>query len=158
MEAIEKDTGTIALVKWPNDITLVTQKLGGILLESKIITDSLSFVVVGIGVNVNQAARSLPDGATSIFAATGRKTPLERLLKSIVEALQRNYRTLEDPSRLMSEWWERCQHRSRDVLVETAEGSVKGVNVGIDNQGHLMVKTLDGDIETVEDGTLRMLE
>ncbi len=157
LEAIEKNTGSIALVKWPNDITLTSQKLGGILLESKVIADSLSFVVVGIGVNVNQAMGSLPEGATSIFATTGRKTPLEGLLKNILETLRENYMSIEDPERLMSKWWERCQHRSKSVFVETSEGPIKGVNVGIDNIGRLMVKTLDGDIETVEDGTLRML-
>ena len=158
LQAIEKDTGAIALVKWPNDIILASKKLGGILLESKIIADSLSFVVVGIGINVNQAAGSLPEGATSIFATTRQKTPLERLLKSILEMLKGNYETLEDPEGLMSKWWERCQHRSKSVGVETPKGIVKGVNVGVDLQGRLIVKTLDGNVETIEDGTLRMLE
>jgi BirA family transcriptional regulator, biotin operon repressor / biotin---[acetyl-CoA-carboxylase] ligase len=156
LKAIERDTDTVALAKWPNDIMLTSQKLGGILLESKVIADSPQFVVVGIGVNVNQATENLPDGATSIFAATGRKTPLERLLESTVETLQENYRAIEEPGRLISEWWERCQHRSKSVLVDTAGGPVKGVNIGIDNRGRLMVKTPDGDIDTVEDGTLKM--
>ncbi len=157
-EAIEKNVEATVLVKWPNDLMLDSQKLGGILLESKVIAKNLSFVVVGIGVNVNQATGTLPAGATSIFAVTGRTTHLGRLLTSIVEKLQENCRTLQDHDKLMSKWWERCQHRSKSVQVETPGGLIKGVNVGISHQGQLIVKTLDGNIESVEDGTLRMLE
>ncbi len=157
-EAVEKNVDAIVQVKWPNDLMLDSQKLGGILLESKVIAKNLSFVVVGIGINVNQATGTLPYRATSIFAATGRKTHLGKLLRSTVETLQESYSTLQDHDKLMSEWWERCQHRSKSVQVETPGGLIKGVNVGISHQGQLIVKTIDGNIESVEDGTLRMLE
>ncbi len=157
-EAVEKHVETTVLLKWPNDLILDSQKLGGILLESRVIGKVVSFVVLGIGVNVNQPKGSLPEGATSIFAITRRKTSLGKLLTTIVEKLQENYRTLEDPDKLISNWWERCQHRSKSVQVETPHGNIKGVNVGTDRQGRLMLKTLKGKVESVDDGTLRMLE
>ena len=42
-----------ALIKWPNDIILNSKKIGGILSELAIADDKVSFIVIGIGINVN---------------------------------------------------------------------------------------------------------
>ncbi|OLD04147.1 biotin--[acetyl-CoA-carboxylase] ligase [archaeon 13_1_20CM_2_54_9] len=157
-EGVEKNVDAAVLLKWPNDLILNAHKLGGILLESKVIGRNPSFVVLGIGVNVNQPKEELPGGATSIFASTGRMTNLGKLLASILEGLRENYGMLVEPDDLLKKWWERCQHRSRTVQVENPGGIIRGVNVGIDGRGYLVVKALDGSVETVEDGTLRIVE
>ena len=99
-EGVEKNVDAAVLLKWPNDLILNAHKLGGILLESKVIGRNPSFVVLGIGVNVNQPKEELPGGATSIFASTGRMTNLGKLLASILEGLRENYGMLVEPDDL----------------------------------------------------------
>lgn len=53
-EAIREVTGLEAKIKWPNDIVVNGKKVCGILTEMSAEIDCVNYVVVGIGVNVNQ--------------------------------------------------------------------------------------------------------
>src|SRR6266478_8575202 len=52
--AIQAQTGLRPDLKWPNDLMLRGKKLGGILTEMYADTSLVKFVIVGIGINVNQ--------------------------------------------------------------------------------------------------------
>src|SRR5690349_4691798 len=52
--AIQAQTGLQLDLKWPNDLVLSGKKLGGILTEMYADTSLVRFVIVGIGINVNQ--------------------------------------------------------------------------------------------------------
>lgn len=156
-DAIEKETGQKVRVKWPNDLVLDEKKLGGILVEAKMVKDSISFAILGIGVNVNQTERSLPEGAVSIYTATKRKARLGTLLRRSVQSLESRYADLESPSRLLSDWWGNCIHREKRVEVEGPEGILIGVSRGIDEYGQLIVETTPGVMVTIAQGTLRVV-
>jgi len=55
--------------KWPNDILLYEKKIGGIL--SEMIVDKQTFIIIGIGLNLNFSMANLPtslsDSATTIL-------------------------------------------------------------------------------------------
>src|SRR5262249_7315039 len=51
---VEK-TGLEVQTKWPNDLVLGSNKITGILIESKSKGNDVLFAVVGIGLNVNQS-------------------------------------------------------------------------------------------------------
>ena len=65
-KAVRKTTGLQAMIKWPNDILVSGRKICGILTEMKAEQDSVDFIILGIGLNVNASARSLPEGGTSV--------------------------------------------------------------------------------------------
>ena len=52
--AIQAQTGLTADLKWPNDLLVGGKKVGGILTEMHAEPTQVRFVIVGIGVNVNQ--------------------------------------------------------------------------------------------------------
>ena len=60
-------------IKWPNDLFWRDRKAGGILIESKLQGKSWKWVVVGIGININQAVfdKSLAN-AVSLKQITGK--------------------------------------------------------------------------------------
>lgn len=153
-EAIEKETGEKIRVKWPNDLVLDDGKLGGILVETKIVKGAVSFAIVGIGVNVNQAERSLPQGAVSLYSITSRKVGVGRLLTGIIESLESRCLELENPSRLLSEWWENCVHREKRVQVEGPKDVLNGISKGIDENGQLLLETTPGAPVKISQGTL----
>ncbi len=89
-EAIEGATGLTAQIKWPNDVMLNRRKVAGILCE---LADGT--VVVGIGLNVNQARDELPlDAPTepgSLRTLTGQAYDRAVLLGSLLFRLERIY-------------------------------------------------------------------
>jgi BirA family biotin operon repressor/biotin-[acetyl-CoA-carboxylase] ligase len=54
--------------KWPNDVLINGRKIAGVLLESEIVVpEKLSFIVVGVGVNLTASPQGMEFPATSIM-------------------------------------------------------------------------------------------
>jgi BirA family biotin operon repressor/biotin-[acetyl-CoA-carboxylase] ligase len=88
--ALRAETGVDAALSHPNDVLVEGRKVAGILPEA-----SVGKVVLGIGVNVNQAAEELPGETpkppTSLRGETGREWPRAPLLAAILLELERGY-------------------------------------------------------------------
>ena len=58
-------------IKWPNDIILNKKKIGGVLCETKIQNEIIEWIVIGIGINVNESEDDLDsnivNNASSLF-------------------------------------------------------------------------------------------
>lgn len=89
-EAIADVTGIDPAIKFPNDVLVRGKKVAGILAES-----SDGRVVLGVGVNANQTAEELPDGAqtppTSLRVELGEPVDRAALLAAILLRLERAY-------------------------------------------------------------------
>jgi len=88
--ALRRETGVAAELSHPNDVLVAGRKVAGILPEA-----SRGRVVLGIGVNVGQAAEDLPTETpkppTSLRVETGREWPRARLLAAILLEVERGY-------------------------------------------------------------------
>jgi len=88
--ALRAETGVAAELSHPNDVLIEGRKVAGILPEA-----TVGRVVLGIGVNVNQAADELPGETpkppTSLRLSTGRTWPRAPLLAAILLELERRY-------------------------------------------------------------------
>ncbi|WP_458204944.1 biotin--[acetyl-CoA-carboxylase] ligase [Haladaptatus sp. NG-SE-30] len=118
------------------------EKLAGILTEMEGEADRVSWVVVGIGVNVNISGADLPDGATSVQESGGsvnRRLFVQRLLEEF-DALR------ADPDEVLPAWREHSATLGQRVRVETPDGDVVGKAVDIVTPGALVVETEDGDV------------
>ena len=82
--------GIDASLRYPNDVVVAGRKLVGVLPEAR-----QGRVVLGIGVNVNQAADELPRDAakppTSVRVELGREASRAELLASILAELEQGY-------------------------------------------------------------------
>ena len=89
-EAIAEVARLETEVKFPNDVLVRGRKVAGILAEA-----SEGRVVLGIGVNVSQAAGELPPEprtpATSLRLETGRPVDRAKLLVALLDRLERRY-------------------------------------------------------------------
>ena len=81
-------------VKWPNDIYVNENKIGGILIENTLRPPFLENATVGLGLNVNQN-QFLFDNATSLSVLTGEKFDLAKLLEDLIISLEIRYRQLK---------------------------------------------------------------
>ena len=65
MEGIEQETGVVTFMRWPNDVMLQGKKVAGVIAEASYRGETLSHVVVGMGINCNFRAESLGELASS---------------------------------------------------------------------------------------------
>src|ERR1700757_4156406 len=91
--AIQAQTGLQPDLKWPNDLTLNGKKLGGILTEMHAEITLVRFVIVGIGINVNQEKfpGELNTIATSLRAETGKNQSRMELLARLLREFESDY-------------------------------------------------------------------
>ncbi|WP_227354703.1 biotin--[acetyl-CoA-carboxylase] ligase [Haladaptatus salinisoli] len=137
-----REAGVPAEIKWPNDVLVGEEKLAGILTEMEGEADRVSWIVVGIGVNVNVPGASLPEGATSVQEAAGsvnRRIFVQRLLEEF-DALRAN---TDD---VLGAWRERAATLGQRVRIETRDGDVIGNAVDVVTPGALVVATDDGEV------------
>ena len=77
-------------VKKPNDVYLNGKKLGGILIETQYSLNKLDYLIIGIGINVNQ--KSLPEDiqeiATSIYIETERKNNKKDIISGLIKEIE----------------------------------------------------------------------
>jgi BirA family biotin operon repressor/biotin-[acetyl-CoA-carboxylase] ligase len=148
-----REAGVEAEIKWPNDVLVRVdgeeRKLCGVLTEMEGEADRVSWVVVGIGVNLNVDETDLPPAAdaTSVRACRERagheETDVPRRL--FVQRLLEEFHDLrEDPDAVLPAWREYASTLGRRVRVETPGGEVVGEAVDVAFPGTLVVETDEG--------------
>jgi BirA family biotin operon repressor/biotin-[acetyl-CoA-carboxylase] ligase len=160
-EAVEQTTGLHPDLRWPNDVLLEERKFCGILTEMNAEATRVRYVVVGIGINVNQPSfsKELEPIATSLRLASGHEWSRVQVTAALLKSLDAWYRKLSDGtadsrSAIFRKFEERSSFaRSRLVQVDE-EGGYEGVTEGLDNRGFLLVRT-DRGLRTVLSGTVR---
>ncbi|MFC7202334.1 biotin--[acetyl-CoA-carboxylase] ligase [Haloferax namakaokahaiae] len=116
------------------------RKLSGILTEMEGEADRVSWLVIGVGINVNLDPATLPEGATSVSAEAGeveRRVFVQRVLERFSELAA-------DLESVLPAWRERADTLGQRVRVHTATGVVEGVAVDVERPGTLVVETDDG--------------
>jgi len=83
-------------IKWPNDILAENKKVCGVLIENVIKNNKLTGSIIGIGLNVNQTEFTNLPHASSLLSLTGKSYSKEDIMLQIVEALQQNFKRLEN--------------------------------------------------------------
>ncbi len=137
-----REAGVPAEIKWPNDVLVDGEKFTGILTEMEGEAGNVSWVIVGIGMNVNIAGDDLPEGATSVQQVAGsvnRRVFTQRLLETF-DALR------TDPESIVPGWRDHAATLGQRVRVETPTGDVVGTAIDIESPGVLVVETEDGDV------------
>ena len=82
-------------VKWPNDIYVNNQKIGGILIENILRESVIQTAVIGIGVNVNQEMFSPEINATSLKLLANKEFDLMQLIERLCEFIEARYLQLK---------------------------------------------------------------
>ena len=132
----------ILSIKWPNDIYLEYNKLGGVLINNIIAGGTIDSSIVGIGLNINQMdfVRDLPN-PVSLRQVLGYELSLQTELEHLVHFLENRYHQLRsgELGKLENEYRSQLlgYQQWRKFLVKGLpfEGKIKGV----DEFGRLMV-------------------
>jgi len=150
--AIRNITHLPALVKWPNDVVINNKKTAGILAEAKTEKNSVSFVVVGFGINVNVPKISFPeeiaDIATSLSIESGCEISRIHLLQEILRQIESRYLKLDNDS-FLDEWKNLSATIGRQVQIEYPDSIKTGLALNIDENGALTIKLNTGEIQRI---------
>jgi BirA family biotin operon repressor/biotin-[acetyl-CoA-carboxylase] ligase len=146
-------------LKWPNDVLIGGKKVCGILTEMNAEATRVRFIVVGVGINVNQASfpKDLP--ATSLRQVTGSEWSRVDLVAALLKSLDREYRQLLEDSSARESILRRFTEasswaRGKAVRIEENGSAFEGTTEGLDPRGFLQVRTTKG-IQIVLSGTVR---
>ncbi len=149
-------------IKWPNDILIQGRKACGILTELKAEADRLHYLVIGIGLNVNQEAADFPPGlegvATSLYLECGevlKRLPLAVSMLQSLDDLYGAYRTAGFGP-LLEEWKAKNITLGRRVNVSLPAGHLAGTAVEISAEGALIIQTEDGKSRHVHAGEVTL--
>lgn len=66
-------------------------------------SEQIEFVIVGIGINVNTEIKSLVNGATSLKIELGKSVNRQRLIKTILKELDKEYHQFKKALTLQNE-------------------------------------------------------
>ena len=159
-EAIERISGAVVVLKWPNDVWLAVDdgpaKVAGILVTSSLRGESVDYVLVGIGINVLGGAQQLPPGATSIQAATRVATTPDEVFQSLLQCFDGAYAAYvtADGRPSLSGWLARAALLGEVVTLEDASRARTGIFVGVDEDGGLLLEDAAHQIRKVVAGDL----
>jgi len=152
--AILAVTGLEADVKWPNDLLIRGKKVGGILTEMHAEPGAVRFVIVGIGLNVNQEkfVGELGAIATSLRIETGKPSSRMELLVRLLREFESDYnRFLREGAKGVTARFEKVSSYANGKRVRVTNGaeSFAGTTAGLGAEGLLQVKRDDGQVVTV---------
>jgi BirA family biotin operon repressor/biotin-[acetyl-CoA-carboxylase] ligase len=158
--AIEREYDIRTAIKWPNDLMLDGKKVAGILTEMSAEIGRVNWVVIGIGLNVNNP---VPRGLTDVAAPLGRSfgKPLDRcrLLAAFLREMGMLYALFQQQGfgTFAHEYNVRSLLRGKDISLSAGGRSITGRVVQIDGDGYLRLKTRSGRNEriVIGDVTLR---
>ncbi len=158
VSGIHRICGIKASIKWPNDIILGTKKVCGILAEIQAEPEWIHYVVLGIGLNVNQMVDDFPlelsPSATSITLEYGNHVDRMTLAAAILDDFSALYKKLinGDFADILMEYRQACITLGRPIQVMTRTDTYEAYAEAIADNGALMVRLSSGELRQVFSG------
>lgn len=165
-KAIEKSLGIKASIKWVNDLYYKERKVSGILSEAytSIEDGSLSYVIVGIGINVYEPADGYPDEIKNVAGAllgSSEKTDDARN-RLVAETISEFMKLYNDPGMgYTDEYRERSFLIGNYVQINPNNPDLKkeyALVTGIDDECRLLVKYDDGREAALSNGEVSVVK
>jgi len=147
----------IIRIKWPNDIYVDNQKIAGILIENAIQGNQFEWLIIGIGLNVNQEIfQTDASEAISFKKLLGKSLNVEKLMTEFEEIFAQIYTRLNKGNYedIKTDYLKMMYQRNEWKSYRNNGIEFKGKILGIDDFGFLRMETPNGertfDIKEVE--------
>lgn len=137
-------------LKWPNDILLQGEKLGGILIESRAFSVDNFYLVIGFGINIQLDSHdldSIGQPATGLNQHATQSIDKQQLISRITAKIIQNVMNLNpdnfDP--LIQQFTLYDEFHGQQIKVKTTNEEIYGIHSGIKRTGQIQVKTSRGE-------------
>lgn len=145
---LRQETGIDAQVKWPNDILVSGRKLSGMISEMEAEAEMISFINVGIGINVNNDPTYDEPTAISLMKLLEKTVSRKELLSHFLDALD-IYLNKADFEKTIDEWKKFNCTLNKQVRVVSPSETLSGLAVDVDPGGALILELPDKSIKKV---------
>ena len=154
--ALSEICGIDSLIKWPNDVVADGKKICGILTEMSAELTKVNYVVVGIGINVNneKMSKDIENVAISARMLTGSIQRRSLIIGSVCKWFGIYYDkfiSTQNLSLIKEEYNQYLVNFDKEVEIVRDNESYRAKSLGIDDEGRLLVER-DGKTETVLSG------
>lgn len=148
VEAIQQQLNLKPSIKWPNDVLLGNKKICGILTEISAELDEINYLIVGIGLNVNNdLPTQLQGNSTTLKYETKQIVSLSKLFIKVLESFDWFYGHLKkgNVALIRKIWLSHSSTIGSHVKVNMDHEVIEGIAIDIGNKGELIIKTAYGD-------------
>lgn len=134
-------------IKWPNDIYVANNKIGGILIENSIKGNQISNSIIGLGININQ--REFPDfpvKATSLSLLKEKSFDVTNVFEILSNFLETYYLSLKGGNLILlkEEYLNTLFRRNEFFSYENNGEKFEAKIVSVSNEGKLIMETQSG--------------
>lgn len=170
-EAVTELTGLQSEIKWPNDVVVNGKKVCGILTELGAMNGRIEYIVIGVGINVNNGinmldaeqarerrdlifGEELMNTATGLWLETAVEYSREKVMAACLEKFEFYYEKFvrDLDLRAMIEAYNGMLAGKGDIVrVLDPQGEYTGISKGIDTSGNLLVE-VNGAVQKVYAG------
>ncbi|MCP4680775.1 MAG: biotin--[acetyl-CoA-carboxylase] ligase [Desulfobacterales bacterium] len=151
-------------IKWPNDILVRGKKIAGILTEISTEMDSIDFIIVGLGMNVNIPFESFPkeinDIVTSILIETGKHFSRIELIRAYLHFHEKYYKIFQKSGYepIIERWKGLSDMIGQHLMVNVLGKEYSGEVIDMDNDGALILKDNQGGLHRIFSGDVTILQ
>lgn len=148
-------------IKWPNDLILNNKKIGGILTEIKNTDHCIEYLVVGIGLNVNQQPKDflseLRPLASSLAIEANHRFDRTELFLVIINQLKEAYTLFIEQgfSPFYALWKDYNITLGKKICIHQSGAALEGIAVDLTKDGSLMVEDRYGKNHTIKSGEIQ---
>lgn len=155
--AIYKACGIQTGIKWVNDLVLHQKKVCGILTEMSMEAGEIRYVIIGIGINVNEEEKDFPEElrkiATSFSIEMGKTFSRGKLIGEMVKELdQMCSGFLTQKETYLEEYRKFCITTGKEVCVISGESKRRAYALCVNEDYSLEVEYEDGNRESLNAG------
>lgn len=157
--AILAVSGVEVGLKWVNDLVVGHKKLGGILAEM-VGNDVPPALILGIGINLDLSNTDIPDDLVDhiewLSRLTGSPVDANYLLAELALNLEEFSQYISDGKKsfILDAWRQHSVTLGKQVQVISPEGDKQGTALDINEDGALIVETLNGERLTLYAGEI----
>jgi BirA family biotin operon repressor/biotin-[acetyl-CoA-carboxylase] ligase len=158
VRALRRATGVAPGIKWPNDLLVKGKKVGGILTEMETESDRIRYLVVGLGLNVNN--REFPPPldltATSLALAAGSTFYRAEILRAWLEEFEALYDLFlnQEFGTILEEWRQYNVTLGHTVTVRQGAREISGLALEVAGDGALLLRQRAGEVIRVTSGEI----
>ena len=146
INGIKQTTNIPLTIKWPNDLFYRDKKVGGILIESKKIDQSI-YLNIGFGINVNSSICDFPKGIlnnlNSLKNIYKSEVQREPLLANILNSIEK---LLNNKKNIVKHWMNSCNHINKKVNIIRKNKPTQAIFKTVNNRGQAIVNYQGKDI------------